>query len=132
HAGQIGVGLAGVDGPRVGSADAALALIPVPALAAKDVPARLVEDRQLLQRTFGTAVSTSAGAQALGLLPMFADSARPWHVGGARRVDFGSSHESLDDTRRALVFRVFATDLLCSTLSVQSAQCEIHAETDRC
>src|SRR6185503_17348612 len=68
HAGQMGVALADVDRPRVGSANAALALIPIPALAAEDVPARLVEDRQLLRRMFGATVSTSPGAQALGAL----------------------------------------------------------------
>jgi hypothetical protein len=91
NAGQIGVGLAGVNGPRVRSANAARALIPIPALAAKDVPARLVEDRELLRR-LGAAVSTTSGAPALGLLPMFADLSRPWHVGRARRVAFGGHY----------------------------------------
>ena len=93
HAGQMGVGLADVDRPRVRAADTALALIPVPAPAAEDVPARLVEDRQLLRRAFGAAVSTPSGAQALGLLSMFAifaDLTCSWHLGGARRVGFGS------------------------------------------
>jgi hypothetical protein len=56
------VGLAGVDGTRVRAADEALALMPIPPPAAEDVPARLVEDRQLLRRTLGATVSTPSGA----------------------------------------------------------------------
>jgi hypothetical protein len=99
------VRLTGVDGTRVRAADEALALMSIPPLAAEDVPARFVEDRQL-RRTLGTTVSTPSGAQALGLLPMFAmfaDLTCSWHLEGARRVGSGSHSKPLDATRRAFV-----------------------------
>src|ERR1700733_12683762 len=130
-AGQMGVGLADVDRPGVGSANAAGPVFPVPALAAEDVPPCLVEDGTLLRRALCATVSTSSGAQALGLLPMFAELTCSWHLGGARRVGFGDHTSPPMTHAERLFFWVFATVLPCCYLDMRYALREIHVQCPR-